>query len=88
MNLRIVCEVSYKGTLLHAGIYSLESIPEFKDFALPDSISVGPIDCRVLILDEDNNLKDYKIFMTPASPKMITRMLNINILTCIKNSIQ
>ena len=88
-DLRIVCQVSYRNTILHAGIYTLDSIPEFKgDFVLPDNISVGPIDCRVMILDKDNTLIDYKIFMAPASPKMISRILNINILTCIKNSLQ
>lgn len=80
--------MSYKAILLHSGVYKLEDMPEFKgDFILPDSMKNGPIDCRITVMDEENNVLDYKIFMAPASPKMITRMLNIHLLTCIKNSL-
>lgn len=86
---RIICQVYYGTSVLYAGIHNLSDMPEFKgDFVLPDNVKVGPIDCRILALDEDNNLLDYKVFMAPASPKMVTRMLNVNILTVINTVLQ
>jgi hypothetical protein len=85
----LVCQVFSKGLLLYIGVHPLTNIPEFTgDFFLPQSVDVGPIEAKLIVIDKDNNLIAYKTFMAPASPRLITRLLNINILTLIKNILQ
>lgn len=84
-DLTLICQVFYKNSVLHSGLYQLNSAPEFiGEFSLPSEASTGPIDCRLTVMDRDNSLVYFNCFMAPASGSLITRMLNINILRMMK----
>lgn len=89
-DLILICQVFYRDSILHSGVYELsKKIPEFNgEFYIPSEITVGPIDCRLTIMDTSNCLIAYKTFMAPASGTLITRMLNIYTLNLIKGILE